>query len=136
MINGEKHKTSRVSVGNLYDLNKDLVEKETKLLTQEELTAKKAMVLDFINKTQDRYYMLLCNERKDYTIFSLSYTDEVLPSPESATDILIDECLPNRGEIRSIELTKGQDAIEIWLVIDKKAYCYYFFEYDNAVIEC
>ena len=50
MINGEKYKTSRVSVGNLYDLNKDLVEKETKPLTQEELAIKKEMVHDFLRE--------------------------------------------------------------------------------------
>ena len=49
--------------------------------------------------------------------------------------ILVDECLKNRGEIRGIDLTKGKDAIEIWLIIEDEAYCYYFFPYDAAIIE-
>lgn len=133
MINGEKHKTSRVSVGNLYDLNKDLVEKETKPLTQEELAIKKEMVHDFLRENgKASYMMLLCHEQRDYTVFNLTTTDDfAIYTP----DILIDECLKNRGEIRSIELTANKDAIEIWLVINKKAYCYYFFDYTNGVIE-
>lgn len=133
MINGEKHTTSRVSVGNLYDLNKDLVEKETKPLTQEELAVKKEMVHDFLRENgKASYMMLLCHEQRDYTVFNLTTTDDfAIYTP----NILIDECLKNRGEIRSIELTANKDAIEIWLVINKKAYCYYFFDYTNGVIE-
>lgn len=133
MINGKKHKTSRVSVGNLYDLNKDLVEKETKPLTQEELAIKKEMVHNFLRENgKASYMMLLCHEQRDYTVFNLTTTDDfAIYTP----NILIDECLKNRGEIRSIELTANKDAIEIWLVIDKKAYCYYFFDYTNGVIE-
>ena len=133
MINGKKHKISRVSVGNLYDLNKDLVEKETKPLTQEELAIKKEMVHDFLRENgKTSYMMLLCHEQRDYTVFNLTTTDDfAIYTP----DILIDECLKNRGEIRSIELTANKDAIEIWLVINKKAYCYYFFDYTNGVIE-
>lgn len=133
MINGKKHKISRVSVGNLYDLNKDLVEKETKPLTQEELAIKKEMVHDFLRENgKASYMMLLCHEQRDYTVFNLTTTDDfAIYTP----DILIDECLKNRGEIRSIELTANKDAIEIWLVINKKAYCYYFFDYTNGVIE-
>ena len=133
MINGKKHKISRVSVGNLYDLNKDLVEKETKPLTQEELAIKKEMVHNFLRENgKASYMMLLCHEQRDYTVFNLTTTDDfAIYTP----DILIDECLKNRGEIRSIELTANKDAIEIWLVINKKAYCYYFFDYTNGVIE-
>ena len=76
--------------------------------------------------------MLLCHEQRDYTVFNLTTTDDfAMYTP----NILIDECLKNRGEIRSIELTANKDAIEIWLVINKKAYCYYFFDYTNGVIE-
>ena len=41
----------------------------------------------------------------------------------------------NRGLIKGIDLTKDEQAIEIWLSIDEEAFVYYFFPYDNAVIE-
>ena len=50
-------------------------------------------------------------------------------------NILVDECLKNRGEIRAIDITEDKGAIEIWLIIDEEAYCYYFFPYGQAVIE-
>ena len=78
--------------------------------------------------------MLLCNERKDYTVFrwvNISNDDDA----KEIAQILVDECLTNRGEIRGIDLTKTKDAIEIWMVVDDEAYVYYFFPYDNAIIE-
>lgn len=135
MINAKKMKnkpTSKIAVGSLYDLNKDLVQKQTKPLTEEELAEKKTMVLDFLNKKRGSYFMLLCHEQRDYTVFSLSYSGGIA----NATNILLDECLPNRGIIHSIDITKDENAIEIWLIINGTAYCYYFFKYDDAVIEC
>ena len=84
-----------------------------------------------INNT---YYMLLCNERKDYTVFKMNDKDND-DSVREIVSILVDECLRNRGEIRGIDLTKDKDAIEIWLIIEDEAYCYYFFPYDAAIIE-
>ena len=84
-----------------------------------------------INNT---YYMLLCNERKDYTVFKMNDKDND-DSIREIVSILVDECLRNRGEIRGIDLTKDKDAIEIWLIIEDEAYCYYFFPYDAAIIE-
>ena len=77
--------------------------------------------------------MLLCNDRKDYTIFRRASTNNV---GTELINILIDECLKNRGKTKSIELTEAKDAIEIWLSIDEESYCYYFFPYDTAVIQC
>ena len=136
--------THNIELGTLYDINKNLVEKNVNILTNEELKNKKDLIIDFINNTNNAYYMLLCNEKKDYTIFhrnqklkngefldrSEGYTGEYLET------VLIDECLPNRGYTKSIELTENKDAIEIWISIDDDSYCYYFFPYDNAIIEC
>ena len=49
--------------------------------------------------------------------------------------ILIDECIKNRGEIRAVDLTEDNSAIEIWLIVEDEAYVYYFFSYDNAIID-
>ena len=78
--------------------------------------------------------MLICKEQGDYTIFR-RYNMEDTEKAMEISNILIDECLKNRGEIRGIDLTKDKDAIEIWLLIEEEAYCYYFFPYDAAVIE-
>jgi len=139
----KKNKEANVSLGTLYDVNKNLVEMNLPSLTQEELQNKKDIIVDFINETGNAYYMLLCNDRKDYTIFHRSYNgttklfcDNEGTVEETLETVLIDECLPNRGETKSIELTENKDAIEIWISINKESYCYMFFPYDAAIIEC
>ena len=135
-------KTHNVQLGTLYDINKSLVEKNIQILTEEELKGKYDLVVDFINQTSNDYYMLLCNDRKDYTIFHRNeIEDGLFKDSEGLIEdviekILIDECLPNRGGIKSIELTENKDAREIWLSIEGESYCYFFFPYDAAIIEC
>ena len=141
----KKNNTSRqVSLGtSLYDMNKSLIEKQIPDLTDEEMQNKKTLIIDFINDTGNQYYMLLCNDRKDYTIFrrEINENDDFLdnietPDRDRLWNVLIDECLPNRGRTKSIELTENQDAVEIWISIEGESYCYMFFPYDTAIIEC
>lgn len=112
ILNKKQKKTSDVAIGTLYDVNKSLVEKNVKELAKEELEEKKQLVIDFIEQNNNNYYMLLCNDQKDYTIFSIGHKpiDNVI---NNAANILIDECLYNRGVTKSIELTETKDAIEI-----------------------
>ena len=106
-------------------------------LTEGQLNSKKEIVKNFLRKSLNNYYMLLCNEQKDYTVFRITNNEEKDrdEQKQEIVNILIDECLPNRGGIRGIDLTEQQDAVEIWLYIDEEAYVYYFFPYDEAVIE-
>lgn len=130
----EKKKMSDISLGTLYDVNKNLVLKNEIELTDGVLNSKKEVITNFMRQMNNAYYMLLCNERKDYTVFKMNDKDSD-DSIREIVSILVNECLKNRGEIRGIDLTKGKDAIEIWLIIEDEAYCYYFFPYDAAIIE-
>lgn len=125
---------NEISLGTLYEVNKNLVQNAEKELTEGVLNSKKEIVKNFVNKTNNYYYMLLCNERKDYTIFHINNTCSN-EKPMELSLCLIDECLKNRGEIRGIDITKDKGAIEIWLSIDGEAYVYYFFPYDSALVE-
>lgn len=130
----EEKKTTEASLGNLYDMNKIFIKDHEPELTEGNLNSKKQIIIDFIKKCNNNYYMLLCNERKDYTVFRWKDLNSAL-APFEIANILVDECLKNRGSIRGIDLTQAKDAMEIWLVIDDDAYVYYFFPYDAAVIE-
>jgi hypothetical protein len=130
----EEKKTTEASLGNLYDMNKIFIKDHEPELTEGNLNSKKQILIDFIKKCNNNYYMLLCNERKDYTVFRWKDLNSAL-APFEIANILVDECLKNRGSIRGIDLTQAKDAMEIWLVIDDDAYVYYFFPYDAAVIE-
>ena len=77
--------------------------------------------------------MLLCHERRDYTVFHLYENQNENPPAVAANELL--GCLTDRGEILSIE-ENSDHAWEIWLRINKELYCYYLFRYDDAVIEC
>ena len=59
---------SEIGMGTLYDLNKMAVEKGEIALTGEMLEEKKELIMEFLKDTNAIYYMLLSNERKDYTI--------------------------------------------------------------------
>lgn len=123
-----------INAGTLYELNKSMVEKNTKELNKGVLNSKKEIIKNFIDKDFNYYYMLLCNERKDYTLFEFTEGKKWTERCMDCANCLVDECLANRGEIRSIDLTKDKDAIEIWLSIEGESYVYYFFPYDEGVI--
>ena len=127
---------SELNLGTQYEFSKDMV-KQLPNLTEGQLNSKKEIVKNFLRKSLNNYYMLLCNEQKDYTVFRITNKEEKDrdEQKQEIVNILIDECLPNRGGIRGIDLTEQQDAVEIWLYIDEEAYVYYFFPYDEAVIE-
>jgi len=133
-MNKEKKQELEASLGNLYEMNKIIVKDHEPELTEGNLNSKKQIIIDYIQKCKNNYYMLLCNERKDYTVFRWSDLKSSL-APMCIANILVDECLKNRGSIHGIDLTQEKDAVEIWLVIDDDAYVYYFFPYDAAVIE-
>ena len=128
--NNKKKKTTDISLGTSYELNQNLVEKYEKELSQNEIENKKIEIKNFINETNNNYYMLLCHDQRDYTIFNLQNKED----NKEIINILIDECCFNRGKIKGIDKVDG--AIEIWLSIEDKSYCYYFFPYDAAVIIC
>lgn len=125
-------KTTNIEMGNLYDMNKSIIENNIPPMTKEEIEKSKTIIADYVFYKKNQYYMLLCNDRKDYTIFNISKENHII----EAGRILVDECLSNRGKIKSIALTETEDAVEIWLSIEGESYCYYFFAYDLGVIEC
>lgn len=132
-FNKKKKETKIIDTGQtLYDINKDLVQKNEKELTATELQIKTQEIETFINSQLYCYYMLLCHERRDYTIFEYDKGIKDMNSTSNLVDILINECLKNRGEIRGINKIDG--AIEIWLSINNEAFCYYLFPYDDAII--
>lgn len=128
-----EEQTNVLNLGTQYDFSKNMVS-QIPTLNEGILNSKKEIIKNFIIKQNNFYYMLLCNEQKDYTVFHWNNICDDAGAMEIAK-ILVDECLKNRGEIRGIDLTENKDAIEIWLYIDEEAFVYYFFPYDEAIIE-
>lgn len=122
----------QVELGNLYEMNKQLISQTQQPLNHLELAARQIKLENWFNWKIDSYAMLLCHERRDYTVFHLY--EKANPNPPALAAKELIDCLMNRGEILVIDEADG-DAWEIWLRIDKEVYCYYLFNYDNAVIE-
>ena len=106
---------------NLHDLNKTVIA-ALPALSKEELNAKTKEILSFVRGVSDTYFMLLSNEKRDFTIFKAVIKNEKLIS-----ELL--EVIENRGIIKAIDAVNG--AFEIW--IDDSFYA--FFPYDLGVVE-
>ncbi len=120
-----------VSLGTLYDFNKQLILRQGKL-TGKKIESIKKELEDWFNWQIDGYAMLLCRERYDFTVFHL-YEKLNRNPPAVAANELID-ILKNRGKILSIE--QEEDKWEIWLEIGGEAFAYYLFNCDDWVIQC
>lgn len=100
-----------VSLGTLYDFNKQLILRQGKL-TGKKIESIKKELEDWFNWQIDGYAMLLCRERYDFTVFHL-YEKLNRNPPAVAANELID-ILKNRGKILSIE-KEDNDKWEIWI---------------------
>ena len=134
-----KTDTHNVSLGTLYDFNKQMVLKQGRL-SKSKIESIKPELEEWFNWQIDGYAMLLCRERYDFTVFHL-YEKQNPNPPAIATDELV-EALKNRGKILSIEkdtvnnYPTNEGAWEIWMKIDKEIFAYYLFNCDDFVIQC
>ena len=131
----DKNTKHDVSLGTLYDFNKQIILKQGKL-SKYKIEAAIPELEEWFNWQIDGYAMLLCRERYDFTVFHL-YEKMNHNPPEVAARELI-EVLKNRGKILSIEKDSNtiNNAWEIWLNIDGEAFAYYLFNCDDWVIQC
>lgn len=126
-------KETNINLGNMYDMNKQIMDQVATTINPIELYPYQKKIEDWFNWKIDSYAMLLCHERRDYTVFHLYEKQNPNPPALAAQELI--GCLLDRGDVLSIEETEDKQAWEIWLRIDKESFCYYLFPYDNAVIE-
>ena len=113
---------------NLYDLNKQILE-QLSALSQEDIENKRKMLKEFLEETNNDYYMLYGKEISYFTLFV-----KHLLTSEKFEDLVI-ECLENIGVIKSIEYTEQKDAVEIWITTqENNTTCLYLFPYDNGIV--
>lgn len=122
---------AEVGLGTLYDMNKAIIEQQGKMSKTAFKDRLNGLVTDFFKTTDNTYYMMLCNEQRDYTVFRISEFEAISKAVQE-----LKECIENRGAVMSIEKDKN-GAIEIWIkdMSDEQNYCYYLFPYDTAIIE-
>lgn len=112
---------------NIYEMNKSIVA-QLPDISKKDLEAGKKKINQVASN--GKYFMLLCNELKYYTVFNIS-TEGV----EKIEDVVLD-CINCFGAtIKSIDNTP-EGALEIWIKKDEEAYAMYFFNYDGGVEIC
>lgn len=83
-----------------------------------------------MKNTSSTYFMLLCNDRRDYTVFYFNGITKI----KDLEDSLL-KTLQNRGEIFDIYSTSNT-SWEIWIKgNDGELYCYVLFDYQDGVVE-
>lgn len=127
-----KEKEVKMSAGNLYDINKNAMaqEKPIKKGTDAYKRVKEKAKEYFLKNKM--YSMLLCHDKRDYTLFRLTTKEE--KNVDNIVEALMD-CIYNRGKLKAFEKALDEIAYEVWIEIDKEQYCYYLFPYDSAIIE-
>jgi hypothetical protein len=78
--------------------------------------------------------MMLCHERRDYTVFHFK---DITPSIGDVQSMAADvfECMNNRGTLLALDLQEA-GGWELWLRADDgEISAYYLFPYGEAVLE-
>lgn len=126
---------AQVDMGNLYDMNKQIMLQSPEIDVESVETTKTALVQWLKDYVAQRYFMMLCHERRDYTVFAFrnSYSEVSIGQAQSmAADVI--ECLTNRGMLLSCEL-QPDNVWEIWIRVEDECFVYYLFPYGEAVLE-
>ncbi len=122
---------ANISMGTLYSLNRTLIARRDPMTEQDLQTKASEIGAWFSANLKNHYYMLLCRERSDYTIFRIidahyyEITQELL------------EVITGRGDVLAIDYSHEQGYYEIWIRIDdeEEPYLFILFDCDFMVIE-
>lgn len=121
------------SMGTLYDMNQNNMQKEPSIKPNSLRKLLKEKLIPRVQNTDDSYYMMLCKELSDYTIFKFNNKDQ-----ETLSTFVKDlhECILNRGRPLAVDLLKeDNDAVEIWIKVEGIPHMYYFFPCEPFIIE-
>ena len=85
-------------------------------------------VINNLNKTyHNEFYMLYGKEISYFTLFRIKEANYF------ADDVI--DCIKNVGEVKAIDATEDNDAVEVWVIVDDEPTCMYLFPYDMGVVQ-
>lgn len=118
---------------NLYEYSKLFVNGMTEI-SEEDLKIGKTLISKYLKERQQEFYMLLCREIYDFTIFQNETPEDSWNYEEFFSAIL--DCFANRNmTIKQINRAEDTSAIEIWVQKEEQSFCFYLFPYDLGVIK-
>lgn len=115
---------------NMYDLNKQIIS-QLPDLNDEQIDETTNTIQNYLEETDNKFYMLLCRDINYYTLFNINTP---FSEPKACNEVIA--CVAELGAVKSIE--KNEDnAIEIWVQPkDQDPMVMFLFPYDGGVIEC
>jgi hypothetical protein len=120
--------TKEIDTGlSIYEINKNLM-KEEKPLDPIAINIAIKKVTDGILSSFKKYWMLLCRERNDYTVFIITGSNKLKNE--------LKETILNRGKL--LDISQQEDGnFEIWIRDSEteENFAYYLFDYTFGVIE-
>ena len=98
-----------------------------------QLKESKKVLKQLKQESNNKYFMLLCNDIHYYTVLHCIETDENCIEFYN----LVIELLQDNGVIQMIEwMNTNHDAVECWIKNEKGTFMFLLFPYDWGVIEC
>jgi len=128
--NPKEEELPRMSV---YELNQQAY-KNVKPMNKEKIKNAVFDILDYMEKHIDcKYYMLLCRELNDYTLFNKINVSSFQTSARTVIEIA-----SSRGELLDVRPNEEMGYIEFWVKhnSDNEPHMYLFFNAADFVIEC
>lgn len=122
---------AEVEMGTVYSMNQAFMENEKSIPKDKLKEKEKFLKAYFMEHIDEKYFMLLCKELSDYTVFVIDSKMKCGVAVQELT-----ECLKNRGKILAIDSAEG-NAYEIWIrtTEDNACHAYYLFPYKMGIIE-
>ena len=120
--------TKEIDTGlSMYEINKNLM-KEEKPLDPIAINIAIKNAADGILSSFKKYWMLLCRERNDYTVFIITGSNKLEDE--------LKETILNRGKLLDISQQKDGN-FEIWIrdPETEENFVYYLFDYTFGIIE-
>lgn len=119
-----------MELGTLYETNQELYKHLTPPSEKELDTQLASIGAWFSSKYRDTYFMLLCREKNDYTVFRLKGSEYFEAIQE------LKEVLQSRGTILEVVYSHDFHFYECWVRDDEgNVSMYAFFPCDDFVIE-
>ena len=118
-----------VEVGSLYELNKQILS-QLPPQSDEALARNYNIIGSWFGQTPKRWFMLMCKERSDFTMFHITdhqFTKAVFE---------LQEVLKERGTVLAIQYVHGEDTFEIWVKDkDGEVFMFMLFEASWMIVE-
>ena len=119
---------AEVEMGNLYELNKQVMS-QLPPQSDEMMSHHWTVIGDWFGKSHERWFMLMCKERSDFTFIHINDNKFANAVKE------LQEVLEERGQVGAIQYVHGEDYFEIWVKDNDEAFVFMLFEAEWMIVE-